>query len=295
MKGVRALSFLPDGKSLVSVNAGDTVSIWDATSGKELRSSKCTRNARLAVLAPDGKTLAIASAEGSISLWDVGAMRERVQFEGHQAGVSCLAFSPDGKLLASGSEDATILVWDVEGRVGTKKPVAVDGDALWDTLGGDNVIDVHWAIAALVEIARRRPSLILDRVRPLIRPNEAQVLRLIKLLVDEDFETREKAERELATLADLAEPSLRRALADKPSPELRQRVERLLARLESPVFSAREFRLQRSVEILERAATEEARLALETISKNAPGRWLREMSKAAEERLYRRQFATKKE
>jgi WD40 repeat protein len=35
---------------------------------------------------------------------------------GHEASVSCIAFSHDGKKLASGSEDKTIKLWDVRGE-----------------------------------------------------------------------------------------------------------------------------------------------------------------------------------
>src|SRR5260370_4129701 len=111
--GLRGVSFLPDGRSLISVHVDDTIAVWDGSNGKELRSSKHGRNVRAARLSPDGKTLAIGNADGSISLWDVNAGRERHQFAGHQAGACWVAFAPNRKVLASGSEDGTVLVWDV--------------------------------------------------------------------------------------------------------------------------------------------------------------------------------------
>jgi hypothetical protein len=70
----------------------------------------------------------------------------------------------------------------------------------------------------------------LERVRPLFTGNQAQIARLIGLLDDARFETREQAERELANLRDLAEPALGRALAKRPSPELRRRLARIAHR-----------------------------------------------------------------
>ena len=66
---------------------------------------------------------------------------------------------------------------------------------------------------------------------------------IARWLVSEGDEVAEDAARELAKLGDLAEPALRRALSDRPSPEVRKAVESLLARLEMPTLAAREFRL----------------------------------------------------
>jgi WD40 repeat protein len=290
--GLRTASFLPDGRTLLSVNIDDTISLWDASTGNQVRSCKYARKARVGSLAPDGKTLAVGNADGTVSLWDVRAGRERHQFDGHHTAVSCLAFSRDGKLLVSGSEDGTVLVWDVEGRLAGKTPQVFpvstrQADTLWDILGSDDVVEVHWAMAGLSEAARGEPSLLLERLRPLLQADGNRIGPLIADLDDQRFEARQRASRELRKLDDLAEPALRQALAGRPSPELRRRLEALLAELGSAPFSPRRARLQRAVEVLERAGSEEARAALQQIIREAPGSWLREQAKNSLERLER--------
>lgn len=290
--GLRSIAFLPDGNRLVSVNLDDTISLWEAQSGKMLRSSKHGGNARVASLAPDGKTLAIGNADGTISLWDVGTGRERHRFEGHQSAVTCVGFSRAGNLLVSGSEDATILVWDTEGRLGKRKPLEFplsvqEADRLWDGLGSDDVVEVHWSNTGLVEEARREPLVVLGRLRAMFEVDEKKVAQLVGQLEDERFEVREKASRELRSLEDLAEPALRRALAELPSPDLRRRLDALLANLDFPDNSPRQARLQRAVAVLERVGTAGAIRALLEISKGAPGKWLRQQAKQALDRLER--------
>ncbi len=68
------------------------------------------------------------------------------------------------------------------------------------------------------------------------RPADAP--RMHQLLADLDsdqFEVRDKAQGELVELGDLAEPSLRQALLNKPTLEVRKRVEAVLERLHEPV------------------------------------------------------------
>ena len=99
------------------------------------------------------------------------------------------------------------------------------------------------------------------------------------------FEVREHASCELGKLEDLAEPALQRALDSKPSPEVAWRVQKLLDNLDSPTLTVRQLRLQRSVEILERAGSIEARHALSVLAREAPGHWLRDQARTALRRL----------
>ena len=128
-------------------------------------------------------------------------------------------------------------------------------------------------------------------LRPLLKADQKKIRLLIAQLEDQRFLVRSRASRELRALEDLAEPALRQALAAQSSPEQRQRLQALLARLEPPDYSPRQARLQRSVEVLERAGTEEACCILQEISTQAPGRWLRQRAKGSLERLERMRVA----
>jgi hypothetical protein len=92
----------------------------------------------------------------------------------------------------------------------------------------------------------------------------------------------------LERLGELAEAPLRKALQGRPSPEVRRRVETLLAKLEGPVTAPERLREARAVAVLEHIATPEAVHALERLSRGAPEARLTREAEAALQRLARR-------
>ena len=111
---VSSVSFSPDGKTLASGSADQTIKLWDVTTGKEIRTFQGHSRSVLSVsFSPDGKTLASGSYDNTIKLWDVTTGKEIHTFQGHSAGVWSVSFSPDGKTLASGSADETVILWNV--------------------------------------------------------------------------------------------------------------------------------------------------------------------------------------
>src|SRR5262249_19679298 len=97
-----------------------------------------------------------------------------------------------------------------------------------------------------------------------------RVARLIADLDDDRFPVREAASRDLEQLAELAGPALRRALAERPSLELRRRVEGLLRRLEMIASSPRRLQGMRALMTLEPNGTAEARRVLQRLADGAP-------------------------
>jgi len=65
------------------------------------------------IYSPDGKILASSSMHGTIKQWDASAWKELFTLNGHQGGVSALAFNPDGMMLVTSSRDGTIRFWGV--------------------------------------------------------------------------------------------------------------------------------------------------------------------------------------
>jgi WD40 repeat protein len=61
---------------------------------------------------PDGSTLATGSSDKSIRLWDPRTGKQALKLEGHEAGVTSIAFLSDGTL-ASGSKDGTVRMWEI--------------------------------------------------------------------------------------------------------------------------------------------------------------------------------------
>src|SRR5207245_754917 len=123
----------PDGKTIVSLSRDETIRVWDAQAGTELRRWKHQHEwpSSLA-LSPDGKTLATGSDGGScegqhlLCLWDfaTGKLRHHCADQG---GVQCVAFAPDGVTLASGGGHSVFL-WIVEtGKIRRQFPHAHSG------------------------------------------------------------------------------------------------------------------------------------------------------------------------
>jgi RNA polymerase sigma factor (sigma-70 family) len=238
--------------------------------------------------APGGRYLAVAKDTPDIHLWDLITGREVGKLKGHEGGVVSLLFTPDGKRLVSGGKDTTALTWDVTGLLRQESAGvhldAGDLDALWADLAGKDAAKAFAAIRKLGTSPQQAVNLIKERVHPVSSPDGARVAQLLGDLESDRFEVRRKAESELERLGQVVEPELRKVLADEPSVDLRQRVDRLLQKLTGQA-AASLVRDLRAVELLELVGGSEARQVLQTLAGGAAGARLTREAKAAAERL----------
>jgi WD40 repeat protein len=110
---VLGLSLSPDGRQLASASADGTVKVWDAATGRLVRTFKGHDGFVYSVcFSPDGKRLASASMDKTVKVWDAATGKELLSLKGHKASVDSVCFSPDGRRLASGSGDKTVKLWD---------------------------------------------------------------------------------------------------------------------------------------------------------------------------------------
>jgi WD40 repeat protein len=110
---ITALSWSPDGKTLVSSSYDKTVRLWNAQTGQHTGLYKRHRARVTSVMwSPDGKMLASSSNDKSVHLWDASTCTTSYRFEQHHSAVNDVAWSPDGKSLVSSSVDGIVLVWD---------------------------------------------------------------------------------------------------------------------------------------------------------------------------------------
>ena len=126
-----------------------------------------------------------------------------------------------------------------------------------------------------------------DRLQPAVPLPAAELQRLVQDLDSPRFRRREEALRQLAEFGEDAEPTLRQALANKPSAEARQRLERILAG-PRPVRSPELLRSLRALQILEAIGDEPARHLLGKLAEGAPPSPLTREARAALERLAHR-------
>jgi hypothetical protein len=128
--GRHVLSASSDHKAGTGEPFDNSIRLWDAETGKELRRFESSRDDVFGVaFSPDGRRALVATGkyEGGergyidnvIRLWDVETGKEIHRFEGHVHEVLAVAFSADGKYAVSGSSDYTTRLWRLPGP-GTK-------------------------------------------------------------------------------------------------------------------------------------------------------------------------------
>jgi WD40 repeat protein/uncharacterized caspase-like protein len=160
---VAAIDISRDGKLIASGSFDKTVILWDAESGKQLRSFEGHSEFITSVaLSHDGRLLASGSTDDTIKLWQVSVGRELRTLAGHTNNVLAIAFNADDSILASTSVDKTLKLWNVKdgkelhtltGHTETINAVAFSPDGKFIASASDDKTLKIWDIASGKEIA----------------------------------------------------------------------------------------------------------------------------------------------
>ena len=163
-RGHRFLALSPDGTILVTINALNTISLWDLNAPGVVQEILyffgTVPNITSVAFSADMKTIAAAGAEGIIRIWDLGSSSTVPARIEARDGVSQIALSPDGRMLASISgelSDLNVRLWDLsffidgkrivpnegistqlKGHTSNIRALALSGDGLRMATGGDD-------------------------------------------------------------------------------------------------------------------------------------------------------------
>jgi WD40 repeat protein len=115
VSAVNAAVYTPDQRHVITVGADQTIRIWSAVTGKQLRALSGHTGPVLTVdSSPDSLVLISGAGDNSIRMWDVPRADPLQILKGHQSLVRDVAIGGDGKWVVSFSDDMTGRVWNLD-------------------------------------------------------------------------------------------------------------------------------------------------------------------------------------
>ena len=112
-----SLTMTSNGRYLVVGNINGTIDLWDAKTGKKLKTMAGRHRDRIVSIAvsKDDKYLASGAWDKTVKIWDIENGRVIKSIKAHNGSVNSVAISPDNRYIASGGEDSTVKIWGSEG------------------------------------------------------------------------------------------------------------------------------------------------------------------------------------
>jgi RNA polymerase sigma factor (sigma-70 family) len=250
------------------------LSVIEIASAKEVL--RLNAKQRWVDFSADGLAL-VTTDDEEIHVWDVATGQELLRKPGLEKRVpinSPIAFVHNSQALATGLRDGTILVWDLSPRLWPRPPKIAppsskELDALWLQLASEDAAKAHLAIYQLANAPAQVVPMLNDRLRPVPVADADLVQKFVADLNSEKFDVRQKATRQLSAFGEQIEPNLRKALAETPPLEIRQRLEKLISEFRTAPTPELLQRL-RAVRVLEYIGTPAARQVIELLAGGAP-------------------------
>ncbi len=112
---VLGLEFSPDGKTLISVSADKTISLW-TNKGEHITTLK-RQNRWVKALAvnPKGETFLTGTGKGSVKLWTYEGKLKH-EYKELNSSISALTFTPDGNHFLAAEVSKSLKLYDLQGK-----------------------------------------------------------------------------------------------------------------------------------------------------------------------------------
>lgn len=132
-----ALSFIGEGKVLVTGSYDNTIRFWDVAGLQPLGKPVAAGIVHRIASAPNGHNIAVASfsvwtERSSVELWDVANRAQtKVLMQLHPGQANDLAYAPNGKLLAVACDDGSVRIFDLIRTDFLLGPLKGHEDKIW--------------------------------------------------------------------------------------------------------------------------------------------------------------------
>jgi WD40 repeat protein/serine/threonine protein kinase len=113
-RGMSSVASSADGRYALSGSRGETLDLWDLSSGRCVRTLEGHASpVRSVALSAEGRYGFSGSQDGALQFWDLSSGRCVRAFEGHAKSVFSVALSADGHYGLSGSWNPALRLWDL--------------------------------------------------------------------------------------------------------------------------------------------------------------------------------------
>jgi WD40 repeat protein len=109
---VTSVAFSPDGRHALTGAWDQTAILWDAATGRQLRTYRHANRVSCVAFHPKERQVLTGSYDKTAALWDMDSGALVRKFEGHKRSVTAVAFHPGGRFVLTGSNDRTAILWE---------------------------------------------------------------------------------------------------------------------------------------------------------------------------------------
>jgi WD40 repeat protein len=111
------VTFSENGRYLATTGHDNTVKLWDAATGQELRTfNDHSRVVNAIAFSPDSRRLASVSNDGFVIVYDLETGDRLAVMNGNDNAINGVTFHPDSIHLAAANSNATVRVWNTDTR-----------------------------------------------------------------------------------------------------------------------------------------------------------------------------------